>query len=208
MSLLALLAGYLIGSVPTADGLGRLAGVRLRETGSGNPGTNNAFRLGGPVLALAVLLIEMAKGMAAVLAGASLAADLGAVVAGLGAVAGNVYNMWYRGRGGKGLGITAGVLLAAWPTALLPALLLIALAVLVTRSSGLAALIAVVALLLMSALSAWQGWPTLWGVSRGPLLIALASGIGALVWNRHWRDSPFSGSSPRRRRGSGSPAPR
>lgn len=207
-SLLAALVGYLIGSVPTADWLGRLAGIRLRDAGSGNPGANNALQVGGPALAAAVLLVEMTKGMAAVVVGHGLADEIGAVVAGLGAVAGNVYNVWYRGHGGKGLGITAGVLLAAWPIALIPALLLIAVSVIMTRSSGLASLIAIGGLLVMSVLWSWQEWPNAWGVENGALLVALAAGVGALVFNRHWRDSPFSGSHPPRRRGPGSPAPR
>jgi glycerol-3-phosphate acyltransferase PlsY len=206
--LLSALGGYLIGSIPTADWLGRLAGLRLRDAGSGNPGANNALQLGGPTLAAAVLLVEMTKGMAAVLAGDALASETGAVISGLGAVAGNVYNVWYRGRGGKGLGITAGVLLAAWPIALIPSLLVIAVAVLLTKSSGLATLIAMGGLLVTSLLWLWQDWPNLWGVGNGALLVALAAGIGALVFNRHWRDSPFSGSSPSRLRGPGSPARR
>jgi len=206
--LLSALGGYLIGSIPTADWLGRLAGLRLRDAGSGNPGANNALQLGGPSLAAAVLLVEMAKGMAAVLAGEALATETGAVISGLGAVAGNVYNVWYRGRGGKGLGITAGVLLAAWPIALIPSLLLIGVAVLITKSSGLATLIAMGGLLVLSLLWLWQDWPNLWGVGNEALLVALAAGIGALVFNRHWRDSPFSGSNPPRLRGPGSPARR
>lgn len=193
MTALAALIGYAVGSLPTADGLGRLAGVRLRGAGSGNPGANNALQLGGPALALAVLLVEMSKGAGAVLVGDALASHPGAVVGGLGAVAGNVYNVWYRGQGGKGLGITAGVLLAAWPTVLAPVLLVLGLAVLITRSSGLATLIAIAALLLMSVLWAWRLWPTAWGLDNGALLVALAAGIGALVFDRHWRDSPLSG---------------
>lgn len=204
--LLSALGGYLIGSIPTADLLGRLAGIRLREAGSGNPGANNAFQLGGPSLAAAVLLVEMTKGMAAVLAGDALASEVGAVVSGLAAVAGNVYNVWYRGYGGKGLGITAGVLLAAWPIALIPSLLLIGIAVLITKSSGLATLIAMGGLLVMSLLWLWQDWPNVWGVDNEALLVALAAGIGALVFNRHWRD--FSESHPSRLRGPGSPARR
>lgn len=206
--LLSALGGYLIGSIPTADWLGRLAGIRLRDSGSGNPGANNALQLGGPSLAAAVLLVEMTKGIAAVLAGEAVASETGAVVFGLGAVAGNVYNVWYRGHGGKGLGITAGVLLGAWPTALIPALLMIGVAVFITKSSGLATLIAMGGLLVMALLWLWQQWPNAWGVENGALIVALAAGIGALIFNRHWRDSPFSGSHHPRSRGPGSPARR
>jgi glycerol-3-phosphate acyltransferase PlsY len=201
MTVIAAVLGYVVGALPTADGLGRLAGVRLRQAGSRNPGANNALRLGGPALALAVLLVEMSKGAVAVLAGEALASQPGAVVAGLGAVGGNIYNIWYRGRGGKGLGITAGVLLAAWPTVLVPIVVILGVATLITRSSGLATLIAIAALLAMSVLWAWRVWPTAWGVDNGALLVALAAGIGALVFDRHWRDSPFSGRPPLRPRG-------
>jgi glycerol-3-phosphate acyltransferase PlsY len=205
MTALAALIGYALGSAPTAEGLGRLAGVDLRRAGSGNPGANNALRLGGPALAAAVLLAEISKGVAAVLVGEALASQPGAVIGGLGAVAGNVYNIWYRGKGGKGLGIAAGVLLAAWPTVLVPMILLIGLAALITRSSGLAALIAVAGLLLLSALWAWRSWPTGWGVGDPALLVALAAGVGALLFDRHWRDSPLSGRLPPRSREPGSP---
>ena len=66
---LAAITGYLIGSVPTAVWLGKLWGVDLRRGGTGNPGANNARRLGGLPLAFLVLVVEMAKGMTAVAAG-------------------------------------------------------------------------------------------------------------------------------------------
>jgi hypothetical protein len=57
----AVLLGYLLGSIPTANGLARLRGVDLRKAGSGNPGVNNARRLGHPSISLSrwerVLLI-------------------------------------------------------------------------------------------------------------------------------------------------------
>lgn len=73
--LLSPIVGYLIGSLPTAEWLGRLIGVDLRDEGSKNPGTNNALRLGGPALA-------------------ALGGDVGAVLAAIGAALGNVYNMY------------------------------------------------------------------------------------------------------------------
>jgi glycerol-3-phosphate acyltransferase PlsY len=135
MSLLAALIGYVIGSMPTAGLLGRLWGVDLLGEGSGNPGTANALRTSGARLAATVLVVEAAKGYAAVLAGSSIAGETGAMAAGLGAVAGNVYNVWYHFGGGKGLGISLGVLAAAWPAALVPVLVVLVGAVLISRSS-------------------------------------------------------------------------
>lgn len=192
MIALAALVGYLVGSLPTAGWLARLWGVNLHESGSRNPGANNARRLGGPVLGATVLLVEMSKGLVAVIAGMTLAGEPGAVAGGIGAVAGNVYNVWYRFRGGKGLGITAGVLAGAWPTVLLPLLVLMLTIALPTRSSGLAAVTAI-AVLNGSAFLWWAlGWPTGSGLIPGPLLVVIAMGIGLTLWPKHRADSRLS----------------
>ena len=138
----AAIVGYLVGSLPTANFLGRLWGVDLRSVGTRNPGANNARRLGGSGLAVAILAIELTKGVGAVIVGTALAGDVGAVAAGIGAVAGNVYNIWYRFNGGKGLAISLGVVGAAWPIVLAPVLLVMITTVVVKRSSGAAALAA------------------------------------------------------------------
>lgn len=181
-------AGYLIGSLPTAGGLGRLWGVDLRRDGSGNPGANNARRLGGLKLAGLVLLVEGGKGAAAVMTGSAIAGDLGAVAAGIATVAGNVYNAWYRFQGGKGLGISAGVVLTLWPPVLLLCLAVIVVAVLITRSSGAATLATLVALNVFGVGWNLADWGNGWGIDRTQLLIVASLGITALIWRKHWRD--------------------
>ncbi len=188
MSLVAALAGYLIGSLPTAQGLASLWGVDLLHDGSGNPGANNARRLGGFGLAGLVLGVEAAKGAAAVLIGIALAGDVGAVTAGIGAVAGNVFNVWYRFKGGKGLGISAGIILSSWPPAFAVSLAVIVLAVVVTRSSGMAALATISGLVVMGFGWNLYDWANGWGISRTDLLLWLAVGIAALLWRKHFRD--------------------
>lgn len=193
---LAALSGYLIGSIPTAGFLGRLRGVDLRSEGSGNPGTANALRISGATLAAVVLTVEAAKGFAAVSAGAWLGDESGAIAAGLGAVAGNVYNVWYRFQGGKGLGISFGVLAGLWPVALLPILVVMVAGVLISRSAGIASLVAISALIVSAILWASNGWST-GGVEPGVRLVVLAVGIGLLISRKHWRDSPLSSHVPR-----------
>ncbi|MGH8914289.1 MAG: glycerol-3-phosphate acyltransferase [Acidimicrobiia bacterium] len=189
MTFVALLVGYLIGSVPTALWLGRLWGVDLRAGGTGNPGANNARRLGGLRLALLVLVVEMAKGIGAVAAGFAIGDDAAAVGAALGAIAGNVYNVWMGFRGGKGLGITSGVLVAAWPAMFPVALLVLALAAALTRSTGKGTLITLVAL--VAGALVWReidrGGP--WGVDVSSQPLLLAVGIGALLFRKHWADA-------------------
>lgn len=196
MTALAALFGYLLGSLPTAGLLARSRGVDLRSQGSGNPGTANALRTSGPALAAAVLIVEAAKGYLAVAAGDWMADETGAVAAGLGAVAGNVYNVWYGFRGGKGLAITLGVLVYLWPVVLAPVLAVIAVGMLITRSSGVASLAAVAALVACSLLWPTLGWPT-GGLTSTGLLPVVAVGIGLLISWKHWRDTPFSAPAPR-----------
>ncbi len=172
--------------------------------GSGNPGTHNALRTGGPVLAFVVLAVEAAKGFGAVWLGWGLAGDLGAVLAGLGAVAGNVYNMWYRFKGGKGLGISLGVLAAAWPMVLPVVIVVIAIAVLATRSAGLAALAALAALIVSASLWAIFQWPTS-GVPPDVMLVVMAIGMALIMAWKHWRDSPLNPAFRRVRRRPASP---
>ena len=188
MILIAGLTGYFVGALPTAAPLGRVWGVHLRQDGSGNPGANNALRLGGPVLALTVLLIEIAKGLAAVRLGFAFEGEAGAVAAGIGAVAGNVYSVWYGFSGGKGLGISAGVLLATAPLLLLPAILVLIVVVAPTKSSGTATLGAIAALN-AAAVTWWLAeWSTGWGIGSGPLLVVLSLGMTLVLWPRHHAD--------------------
>lgn len=190
MTVLAAFVGYLIGSIPSASFLGRLRGVDLRTEGSANPGTANALRISGPWLAALVLIVEAAKGYGAVWLGYA-ADESGAIAAALGAVAGNVYNVWYRFRGGKGLGISLGVLAGAWPAVVVPILVVILVGVLITRSSGTASIVAIAALTVMALLWSAYQWPT-GGVEPNSQLLVLALGIALIIVWKHWRDAQFT----------------
>lgn len=196
MIVVAALLGYLFGALPTAQAIARARGVDLRSGGSGNPGANNALRLSGPSLAASVLIVEMTKGVIAVLFAGALAGEPGVVAAGIAAAVGNVYNIFYRFRGGKGLGITGGVILVAWPTGFLPAMAVLIAAVLITRSSGAAAVIAILALNAFAVLWVWLDWPMAWGIEPTGQLVILTMGIGATLWRKHWNDARFRPPAP------------
>lgn len=185
---LALFAGYLIGSIPTANAIAGLFGIDLRSEGSGNPGANNARRLGGPGLSIAILAVEAAKGAAAVLAGGTIAGSPGMAAAGLGAATGNVFNVWYRFQGGKGLGVTLGVLLMAWPLALPPAIVTIAAVAFITRSTGLASIGALVMLLVLGLLWSPMAWPVGWGADSASLPW-MAIGLAVVIAPKHLIDA-------------------
>jgi glycerol-3-phosphate acyltransferase PlsY len=186
---LSAVTGYLIGSVPTAQWLGGLWGVDLRGGGTRNPGANNARRLGGLPLAILVLMVEMGKGLGAVVAGFAMADEVGGVFAGLGAVIGNVYNLWYRFQGGKGLGITGGVLIGLWPAAFLVVVVVIILASALTRSTGIGSLVTLGFLLVAALVWEITGLENPWGVGDYGLLPPLALGLSPIIAPRHWRDA-------------------
>lgn len=185
----AALLGYLIGSMPTANGLARLWEIDLRTGGSGNPGANNARRLGGMTLFSAVLLVEVLKGILAVLVGMALAGDWGAVFAGIGAATGNVYNVWYRFRGGKGLAITLGILLVAWPTVVPVVLVVLGVSAALSRSTGIGTLVTLACLFVAGLTWTQLGLGTAWGVDDLSTLLILSVGIPLILWKPHWLDA-------------------
>ena len=114
----AALLGYLLGTVPSADVVSRLAGggdVDVRESGSRNPGGMNVFRTLGARAGRAVIVADVLKGFAACACGRAAAGDTGAHVGGVAAVVGHCYPAWNGFRGGKGLATSFGQCLYTFP---------------------------------------------------------------------------------------------
>jgi glycerol-3-phosphate acyltransferase PlsY len=143
--LVAFALAYLLGSIPFGLVLTRLAGYGdIRAIGSGNIGATNVLRTGSKMLALATLLLDFGKGLAAVLIGAAFAPSI-AIAAGAGAFVGHLFPIWLRFKGGKGVATAGGVLLAiAWPVGAIALALWLAIAI-ATRYSSLAAIAACLA---------------------------------------------------------------
>jgi glycerol-3-phosphate acyltransferase PlsY len=137
--------GYLLGSIPFGLLLTRLAGYGdIRRIGSGNIGATNVLRTGSKGLAALTLVLDLAKGTAAVLIARRWGAEAALVAAG-GVVLGHMFPIWLGFRGGKGVATALGVLIPlAWPVALLAASLWLAVALLFHYAS-LAALVAAAA---------------------------------------------------------------
>ncbi|HKS18894.1 MAG TPA: glycerol-3-phosphate 1-O-acyltransferase PlsY [Bradyrhizobium sp.] len=140
---LAVIIGYLLGSIPFGLILTRLAGTQdLRSIGSGNIGATNVLRTGNKGLAAATLLGDMLKGTVAVVIAGYFGGPNGAMLGGLGAFLGHLFPVWLKFRGGKGVATYIGVLLGLfWPAAAMFGALWIATA-LTTRYSSLSALVA------------------------------------------------------------------
>jgi glycerol-3-phosphate acyltransferase PlsY len=140
---LALVIGYLCGSVPFGVVLTRIAGAGdLRAIGSGNIGATNVLRTGRKGLAAATLLGDLLKGTVAVLIAKSYLGPDAALLAAVAAFLGHLFPVWLNFKGGKGVATFLGVALALyWPTALGFAIVWLAMARLF-RYSSLSALIA------------------------------------------------------------------
>jgi glycerol-3-phosphate acyltransferase PlsY len=140
---LALVIGYLCGSVPFGVILTRIAGAGdLRAIGSGNIGATNVLRTGRKGLAAATLLGDLLKGTVAVLIAKSYLGPDAALLAAVAAFLGHLFPVWLNFKGGKGVATFLGVALALyWPAALGFAIVWLAMARLF-RYSSLSALIA------------------------------------------------------------------
>ena len=106
--------GYLMGSVTFGMVLARVMNLgNLRNIGSGNIGATNVLRTGNKTAAALTLLLDAAKGAAALLlARAITGAEDAAQIAGLAAMFGHCYPVWLRFNGGKGVATFLGLLLA------------------------------------------------------------------------------------------------
>ena len=142
----ALIFGYLCGSVPFGLILTRLAGTQdLRSIGSGSIGATNVLRTGRKDIAAGTLLGDMLKGTIAVIVAGYFDGPNAAMLAGLGAFLGHLFPVWLKFRGGKGVATYIGILLGLfWPAALLFCAVWLLVAV-ITRYSSLSALVASVA---------------------------------------------------------------
>lgn len=170
--ILTALGAYLLGSIPFGFLAAKAKGIDIRSVGSGNIGATNAMRVLGKPIGITVLLLDVAKGYAAVVwltpmlfnqlcvwlhHHSSATYDYFQyqpgevqarffVLAGVCAVLGHNYTCWLKFKGGKGIATTAGVYLALaqWP--LLIALGVFLLAVILTRYMSVGSIAGAIAL--------------------------------------------------------------
>jgi glycerol-3-phosphate acyltransferase PlsY len=179
--LAALVFGYLLGSIPFGLILAKLFGLGdLRKIGSGNIGATNVLRAGSKWLAALTLLLDAAKGTAAVLFAARWG-ETAAMLAGLGAFLGHLYPVWLGFNGGKGVATYIGVLLGLyWPAAVVFCAVWLLIALL-ARYSSLSALVASAASVCALALTGQWQLAALFLLLTVLLYIRHAGNIGRLL---------------------------
>ena len=185
LSYLVVVLAYLLGSIPVGYLVVRFAeGGDVRETGSGGTGATNVTRRAGRKAGVVTLLLDALKGAAAVLLARSvLTEDFGinwwVAASGLAAIAGHVFPVWLRFRGGKGVATGLGVFLVLSPISVLLSVPIFLLMVRITRYVSLGSIAATAALPLWVWLLNARGSG---GVTPAPLLTTAAAGAALIIF--------------------------
>lgn len=173
-AVLVVVAGYVLGTFPTAALIGRLTGHDPTAEGSGNPGATNVYRTSGRGAGLAVLVLDLAKGAIAAGLGLLVGDHLLGLVAGAAAVVGHVAPIGRRFRGGKGVATAAGMAIVLYPVLSLVMGVVFALTVALSRRGSVGSLVLAVLLPVGVALSGQDGTEVL-----------ITAGVSLLVIARH-----------------------
>lgn len=178
----ALVGGYLLGSIPFGVIATRMAGIGdVRQIGSGNIGATNVLRTGRRDLALITLLGDGGKGALAVglawwftRSADPLVQAQATALAGGAAFLGHVFPVWLGFKGGRGVATFFGTLLAAvWPAGVLAGATWLVVALLFRISS-------------LAALAAALLAPVfVWATGRPAALVAMAALMTVLIYVRH-----------------------
>ncbi|MDD4772190.1 MAG: glycerol-3-phosphate 1-O-acyltransferase PlsY [Eubacteriales bacterium] len=114
--LLCALTAYLLGSLNFGVIISKLGfGDDIRTHGSGNAGMTNMLRTYGKSAAMFTLLGDALKAVISVLAGHMIGGETGAYIAGLGCILGHVFPVYFGFKGGKGVAVTAAMVLCLDP---------------------------------------------------------------------------------------------
>ncbi|HEX9457245.1 MAG TPA: glycerol-3-phosphate 1-O-acyltransferase PlsY [Candidatus Acidoferrum sp.] len=175
-TLLIPLPAYILGSIPFGLILAKLfGGTDVRKGGSGNIGATNVARVIGPVAGILTLILDVAKGSAAVLLAARLSQDSATwmMIAALAALAGHCFPIWLKFKGGKGVATAAGMFLVLCPLAFLGSVILFVLVVTFWRYVSLASISAAAAMPLLMYF--------LWAPRHAPPLVITFGSLAAAV---------------------------
>lgn len=189
LTILLTIFAYFIGSIPSGFIFGRLAGVDVRDAGSGNIGATNVARVLGKGRGLLTLLADTAKGFVPVFIGERFGlSDAALALVAIAAFLGHLYPVFLKFHGGKGVATAFGDLLALAPLATLVVALAFGVAAFCSRRISLGSIAAALAAPI-----------SLWAFSHSVELITMSAFLGAMVTLRH-RDNIkrlLAGTEPR-----------
>ncbi len=179
MNILFPIASYLIGAIPFGLMVGRLAGIDVRLSGSGNIGATNVARLLGKKFGVVTLVLDCLKGflpiyLASRLLPESPYREIVLLLCGIMAVVGHMFPLYLGFKGGKGVATGLGVFLFLSPAAIGISLLVFVAAV------GLSGFVSVGSLLASGLFPLW-----LWLLGQPAASIATGAVIALLIWIKH-----------------------
>lgn len=174
--IIAIIGGYLLGSVPFGLILTRLGGYGdIRNIGSGNIGATNVLRTGNKKLALATLILDALKGAVAVSFALYFSDNFNtALFAGFFAILGHLFPVWLRFKGGKGVATTFGTLIALQPVIGIAVCGVWLITALITRYSSLSALVAVASAPALAHI-----------LFEDPNFTGMCGVLATLIWYKH-----------------------
>ena len=182
------IGSYLLGSIPFGYLAGRIAGIDIRNCGSGNVGATNVIRTLGKGYGYPVFAFDFLKGFGAVKISIMIAIraqsewntpEMFGIVAAISSVLGHSFPVWLRFKGGKGVATSAGALLALAPVAALIGVAIWILTFWLTRYVSVASIAAAAALPLIILITTWLSRTT------GKLLFYSSVCLAAVVIWRH-----------------------
>lgn len=141
---LTTIIAYALGSISPSIIMGKLAGIDIKKEGSGNAGATNTLRVLGKKAAIITLLIDISKGVIAVYLAGCLFGALHSYIACIFVILGHIFPIWYNFKGGKGVAVSFGALLAVNPLIAVCALLVVIAFVLIFRMVSLGSIMAAV----------------------------------------------------------------
>lgn len=153
ISVITVMVSYFMGNISPAILIGRLHGIDIKKEGSGNAGTTNVLRVLGKKAAVATLLIDIFKGVFAVLLGKLIGvyflepelAPYMAMACGLAVFCGHIWPVVFGFKGGKGVATAFGVLMAVSPFLGLAELGIVIVTVVLSRMVSLGSVTAAIA---------------------------------------------------------------
>ena len=182
--LLGVLVGYLIGTFPSADLVTRVVSrgsVDIRQSGSGNPGGLNTMRVLGKGWGALVIFLDALKGVIAGFVGLAIG-DAAAYAAGTAAIAGHVWPVWTRFRGGRGVATAGGSFLSVFPP-FFPIAAVFALVVTLIRRRPALTIVLVCPLWVVAAAVWWAAdLPNWWGPEPPPASSSTPCSVPSWFW--------------------------
>jgi glycerol-3-phosphate acyltransferase PlsY len=175
VEVLVVAGAYLLGSVDFAVIIAKAKGVDIYTQGSGNPGASNVFRSVGKGAGVAVLLLDLLKGLASALVGVAVGGPVVGAAAGVAAVVGHCYPLFHRFKGGKGAATFAGLLFGLYPLSAAVLLVVFVALVALTRVASIGTIVVALAAIPAAILEGARGWVLVW----------LTAGVVLIVYRHH-----------------------